>query len=104
MIEVTNPDYFAGVLAEAAKRGLLHKLLQQLQYLNCYGNKNNRFNEEVSNDGRECDTTRVELGYDFAEMSFSILWKRMSKSGEWEAWMNGGLIFHEASENWSCHT
>jgi len=104
MIEISNVDYFSDVVVEATKRGLLHKLLRQLNYLNCYGTKRNAYGEDVSNNGGEDDSMRVELGYDFAQMSFGIAWKKLDKDGKWQVWMVGGLIFHESSQDWSCHT
>lgn len=104
MLEIHNKEYAADVLAEATRKGLLPKLLKQLNYLMCYGQKHTFSEGVVSNDGSDDDGTRVTIGHDFAPLSFSIMWERRDTGGDWQFWMNGGLIFHEGSQDWSCHT
>lgn len=96
--------HFISVMRQATERGLLHKLLAKLQYLNTYG------------DPECCGKARVMLGYDGADMSFSVTWKHPygEADGErvWRVWMRGGLVFHPdysggaptGGGDWSVHT
>jgi len=79
---------------------LLELFEEQLKYLHNY---------------RDKDRVRVLLGYDFARLSFSLLWESRKKISqhiryeddgskkvtsvysEWAPWFNGGLIFHNGS-------
>lgn len=99
IIEERGQEHFNKVVAEATRRGLTHRLLRQLAYLNGYNDDRN------DGSGR----MNVVLGYDGAAMSFSVTWV-MTKTGQ--AWMHGGLIFHpdyvgnepQQTGDWSVHT
>lgn len=93
MLQITNQTYFDEVAAEAAQLGIRDRLDAKLEYLKCYGWKHNADGNEVSNDGSADDSYRVELGYDFARLSFGILWMQRGEDGEFSLAMNGGLIF-----------
>jgi hypothetical protein len=92
MLKIVDRWHFNKVMGQAAEKELAHELLDRLQYLHNYGGLNE--------DGRS--EWEVELGRDFAQLSFSVVWK---KNGEFM--MNGGLIFHGTSQegnHWSVHT
>ena len=82
MLKIVNQEHYNKVTAEATRLGLMPDLQEQLDYLAIYACH------------RLPDDVVVELGYDFAPLSFSLLWLRKNKSGEYVPWFNGGLIFH----------
>lgn len=84
-LKITNEEHYNKVLAEVkeldkkyeGKFELMKKLEEQFDYLRNYGGS---------------DEWEVHLGYDWAELSFSIAWFRDSK-----CLMHGGLIFHSGA-------
>jgi hypothetical protein len=103
IIEPNYHDSFKKVLAEALKDGSFNELLEKLHYLHRYGDEDGT--------GRK---SRVILMPSSREQYFDIFWKKPVPSpapatwgGEWETWMNGGLVYRETSDRgqkWSVHT
>lgn len=85
MLKVMNVEYFHQVLKEIEQCDQLQDgvnrleegLLEQLRYLNHYGNPGE---------------WEVELWPDFAYWSFGVNWVRGDRR-----WFNGGLIFHSGA-------
>lgn len=69
---------FTEAWKHAFKMGLVGQFGRQLAYLDEYGGKASRLEDVII----------VELGYDFAPYSFTVVWKR----GE-QPYMTGGLIY-----------
>lgn len=86
---ITNQEHYDKVVTEVKAHPdaacLLPKLEEQLDYL-----RNFSCSKPGANDGR----FNVELGWDFAKWSFSVLW--VSKASGKPAF-HGGLIFHPGS-------
>ncbi len=74
---------------------VLAELLDRMKYLNDFGGS-------VSDiDARR--KFRVQLGWDFAPLSFSLCWQRLdSSSDEYVYAFNGGLIWHGGSNDPLC--
>ena len=89
MLEITNQPYYERVRAFAEKKGLLEQLEEQLEYLRKFA------------DPEEKGLMKVLLGVDFAPASFTITWQRRTKTGEYEFFMNGALIYHADQGGWS---
>lgn len=68
---------------------MVERLLAQLKFLNSY----------AEHDNHGAPNVRVTLHTDFAPYSFSILWERRGKDGNWKYWFNGGLIYHGPHDN-----
>jgi len=95
-----NPELTAERRSFLRQIDLLRLFEEQLRYLHNY---------------RDKELVRVRLGYDYAPLSFSILWEMRRlvaehtfyvKDGsstkdivysEWKPWINGGLIFHNGA-------
>jgi hypothetical protein len=75
--DITEP-YMDEVLVEVEQRGLLDQFLSDLERLLDGGLR------------------RVELYKDFAPLSFTFRWFLQNRAGEWEPWLFGGFIFHDA--------
>lgn len=90
MLRISNVDHFNKVVGDISLQDnweeLIEKLEAQLKYLNEYNPE--RFD--------------VEIGYDFAVWSFSVVW--IVKESSQPPFMYGGLIYHSYSEDWSVHT
>lgn len=107
MLDVRCGEYLTQVRAEAFKLGIRKNLEDNLRYLETYAC-------QVEDDGPPAPwsyhPTRLELNRakcvlmsDHAPLSFYFeLYIR--KDGEYKFWMNGGLIFHKSSNEWSVHT
>ena len=93
MLKIINKEHYNKVTAEARARGIYSKLKIQLEYLRNYGCSDEKPDNAV-----------VELGYDFASMSFSVVFLFKQKDGGYKFFMNGGLVFHEHDQDWSVHT
>lgn len=93
MLKIINQEHYDKVVTLAKEKGLMAKLKTQLDYLAGYGCSDE--------DPEKCIT---EIGYDFAEMSFSVAFMFKQKDGSYKFFMNGGLIFHEYCQDWSVHT
>ena len=74
---------------EARRVGLVSQFAKVLMYLNGYANHEN-FKKPK---------TRVTMYHDFAPYSFSLVWERRNKDGNWEPWFQGGLIYHGPHDN-----
>ena len=83
-------ERFEAAKQHARKTGLTKQFAGQLNFLRTYAN-NSR--------SRNIPMVRVTLGHDFAPHSFSIVWERRDKDGQWGYWFNGGLIFHGEHDN-----
>jgi len=92
MLKIINQEHYDKVVAEVKDKGLMTALQIQLDYLQSYG---------CAEDPEKCI---VELGYDFAPLSFGIAFLFKQADGSYKFFMNGGLIFHECSQSWSVHT
>lgn len=107
MLDVRCDEHLALVKAEASKLGIRKNLEDNLRYLETYAC-------QVEDDGPPAlcsyHPTRLELTRakcvlmsDRSPLSFYFeLFIR--KDGEYRFWMNGGLIFHQDSKEWSVHT
>lgn len=87
---ISNMDYYNTVVEQAATLGLLDKLSIQLERLRNFSSR---------------QYYQCVLYPDFAPLSFC--WSAQVKSspeGDWKQFMNGGLIFHSNSSDWSIHT
>lgn len=74
---------FEAAKKEARRVGLANQFAKQLNYLRTF----------AQHESGE-PTVRVTLHTDFAPYSFSVIWERKNKTGEWVFWFNGGLIYH----------
>jgi len=83
MLEIKNQQHYDRVVAFADKKGLRAALDEQLTWLRKFA------------DNEEKGLCVVELGFDFAAASFSLLWKRNG-----EVWMNGALVYHGDQTGW----
>lgn len=107
MLDVRCDEHLEKVRAEAFNMGIRKNLEDNLHYLETYAC-------QVEDDGppplcgyypTRLDLTRAKcvLMSDRARLSFYFeLYIR--KDGEYKFWMNGGLIFHSTSNEWSVHT
>ena len=102
---IRNRDHFRRVVREARERGLYPSLSQKLHLMQDWGR------------GRSDKETTVNLGYDFAPMSFGF---SLVNPGCEEPCIIGGVIFHpgasqpdssmavelapQAEPHWSIHT
>jgi Domain of unknown function (DUF4120) len=89
MLQIENKPYFEEVVAFAKKVDLYDtdsnaSLKNRLDYLARYGGK--------KPDGT--DKTRARLFKDGAPYSFGFVIEAQDDNGEWNAWFNGGLLFH----------
>jgi hypothetical protein len=94
MLIIENRPYYDAVVAFASKVGLYEPpegcresapyLKNRLDYLATYGGK----------DADGADRMRVRLLKDFAPHSFELVIETRTRSGEWEHFISGGLIFH----------
>ena len=87
MLQIENQEHFDKVKAFAEKTGRWDQLKGKLDYLNTYA------------DHESEGLTKCVLGYDWAPYSFSFLMMKKDKSGEFQPWFNGGLIFHGSHDN-----
>lgn len=99
VIEPQALPRFLEIMKFAAENDLLTQLLDQLDYLSSYANREGcRY---AINKGKN---TCCTLGMDFAPLSMSIrmecceTWYKNkelheSQGGKWEYWFNGGLIY-----------
>jgi len=79
MLNVTDKDYFDGVMQFAQVTGQVDSLKEQLDWLDSYNDKNK---------------TRCNLYKDFAPYSFYFVMEVKDKDGNYKTWFNGGLIYH----------
>ena len=93
MLRITNKEYYEQIVQTAQKRGILHRLQHKLEYLRHYG---------CSDD--DPDRCMVDVGWDFAPMSFSLMWYFRTEEGNYKHWFSGGLIFYEKDQDWGVHT
>lgn len=92
MLVIQNFEHTKKQIRKAKENGTMEGeqgLRAQLEYLKGYGC--HKSDNEV----------KVEIGYDWS--GFSIGWFRKVK-GEYVFFMNGGLIYHSYSKQWSVHT
>lgn len=94
MIDTSRCDeYFAQVYKWAKEIGKREKFERWLDYLRTFGNS------EENPERHKCVLTK-----DFAPQSFLISFQRVEPDGSYREYMNGGLIYHDASGDWSVHT
>ncbi|KKN46438.1 hypothetical protein LCGC14_0672780 [marine sediment metagenome] len=90
MLKIECQEHLDAVRKFAEEEGKLDQLQNKLDYLSTYG---------------QSEKIRVRLMKDFAEHSFYFHIERYGTStDEWLLWMNGGLIYHQSSGEWSVHT
>ena len=104
MLVIDNKEHFEKMVSESKENGSwsdekkeINSLKANLAYLDNYG-----CNVEYDDPEFDRSKIKVHLGYDWT--GFSIYWTRRDKEGEYQMWMNGGLIYHETSNSWSVHT
>lgn len=84
MLIVEAKEKLQAARAHAQSIGMLDQLQERLDYLATY---------------RDPNETRCTLFSDWAEHSFSFLMEIKNKSGQFEPWFNGGLIFHPPEDS-----
>lgn len=86
MLNIIDSDYFNEVKEFAEKVGKEENLKEKLDYLSTFADHNNE------------GLTRCDLYKDFAPYSFYFVINRKDKDGEFQGWINGGLIFHSSHD------
>lgn len=96
-IDETCKEHFRKVRKWAFENGKKDRFEHWMNYLRWFGCGTMPRQDESKH--------RVRLFRDFAPNSFSLMFERKGKDGEWaEAYMCGGLIYHDSSGDWSVHT
>jgi len=93
MLIVQCEEHLAKVREEARKLNVEDKLQNRLDYLANYACP-----------VEDPERTRCLLFTDFAPLSFAFTWERRNDEGDYEYWMNGGLIYHDSQKEWGVHT
>jgi len=86
-LEIEDKAHFESVLAFANKVGLRAQLDDKLKFLDEYAEHGER------------GKTRCRIYRDFAPYSFAFLIEQRNGNGGYQAWFNGGLLFHGAHDN-----
>ncbi len=89
MLKIECQEHFDAVKKFAEVKGKLDQFQNKLDFLSTYG---------------QSEKIRVRLMKDFAEHSFYFHIERLDEFSDWVFWMNGGLIYHQSSGDWSVHT
>lgn len=96
MLVIGNEEHFKKVKKWAEENGHKEKFDKWMKWAREYGCRK-------SDDSIDESLCRVTLYYDFAPNSFGFNIEFL-KDGGYRFFMNGGLIWHKGSQDWSAHT